>query len=716
MNLIPDTRNILVNHKLYLHMKRFLFISFLSLIQLSLFSQKVTVQVIRKGNADFSGWRIMNEQYKTVFAGDEKMCNDSVSFTLEANRHFFLKISVPEPYNTDTTLFSLLINGEPILLVNSEIGPGDHLLPFFTGMRSRDIKITGGTDALISDFPWQVYYESANYLCGASIIGDNWVVTAAHCTENDNGSAISVSDMTIKVGATDPSNEPDGWKYSISEVIIHEGYNNQTLENDIALLKVNGPINYPNAVSIKLVNADDVAEGVIIPGVMSWVTGWGLTKVSPDVFPSNLQKVQLPIVSTAQAATVWGSIPNTDLMAGYLLGNKDACNGDSGGPLVVPVFGEYKLAGIVSWGSSECNNYGAYTRVSDFVTWITGKTGIVKDYKPPTPAGETTVCQGELNSQYSIGILPAASAYKWELLPGNAGTVTGNSENATVLWNTDYIGIAEVILRVTIDNKVSDWSKLNVNIVQNTKLTSQSKDTTICSGQPIILSVTAEGYQLNYKWSKNGQIIQSGSSGQLNIANTSVDNSGIYSCDIADYCKTVFSNPINLTVLPLTDISSISPDTEVPFGNNVTLEVNAEGHNLIYQWQKNAVNIANSDTSKLYLPNVNATDIGLYQTIVKGTCGTENSDLVYLYVRKDINSAASEVFVWPTITSNEFNVALSNDGRYNVQILNSMGQLFREQTNCRYQTTFNISAMPRGVYIINIFNGNFRKSVRVIKE
>ena len=65
-----------------------------------------------------------------------------------------------------------------------------------------------------------------------------------------------------------------------------------------------------------------------------------------------------------------------DLMAGYQNGNKDACNGDSGGPLVVPVFGEYKVAGIVSWGSTQCSTYGAYTRVSDFLQWIRSKTGL----------------------------------------------------------------------------------------------------------------------------------------------------------------------------------------------------------------------------------------------------------------------------------------------------------------------------------------------------
>lgn len=703
-------------HKLYLCMKKFLFISVFYLIPLFVFSQKVTVQVIKTGDAGITNWQILDELNNTVFSGAEYLCDDSVTFSLDANRHYFLQISVSKIYHPDTSLLSLLINREPILLIRSEIGSGTHLISFFTGVRAKDVKITGGADALISDFPWQVYYESGNFLCGASIISNNWVVTAAHCTENSNGSPIPATDMTIKVGATNPTNVLEGKKYSISEVIVHEGYNSQTLENDIALLKVNGPINFANAVPIKLVTADDVAEGVIVPGVMSWVTGWGLITVTPKVLPSTLQKVQLPIVSNAQAATVWGTIPSTDIMAGYQLGNKDACSGDSGGPLVVPVFGEYKLAGIVSWGSSECNNYGAYTRVSDFVTWIMLKTGIPKDFKPPSPVGKTIICQGEVTGQYSITALPAAQAYHWDLVPGNAGTITGNSENASVLWNTDYIGKAAVILRVTLNNQVSDWSKLDADIVPNTKLLSQSKDTSLCVGQPVILSLAVEGYNLNYKWYKNGQLVQSGPSGQLIFPNTTTDNSGSYICEISGYCNTVFSKPVNLTVLPLTNISSISPDIEVPFGNDVTLEVNAFGHNLSYQWQKDNVLIANNDSSRLLLQHVNATDIGLYKTTVKGTCGTETSDLVYVYVKKGVNSSEPDVFVWPTITSNEFNVALSNNDNYTVQIFSTMGQLLREQTNCRYQTAFNVSTMPRGVYIINVYNSNIRKSVKFIKE
>jgi hypothetical protein len=706
---------ILQEHKLDLRMKKFFLICFLFLINFTLMAQKVSVEAIKTEKAALIQWQILDEQYHLVFSANEYLRNDSVNFGLEANKRYLLQISVDEIYIPDTTLFSLRLNGEPIMMINSDIQPGDHFFPFFTGVQDRQAKITGGSDALISDFPWQVYYISGNTRCGGTIISENWILTAAHCAAISTGNMVPVSQMSVKVGANNPTSTLEGRRYYVSQAIVHEGYNSTSLDNDIALLKLTEPINFTNAVPIKLISADDSVSGATDPGVMSWVTGWGLTSVSPNVFPTKLQKVQLPIISNAQAATVLGSIPKSNIMAGYLNGNKDACMGDSGGPLVVPVLGEYKLAGIVSWGSNKCDTYGAYTRVSSFETWIEANTGIQIGYRPGPAIGDTLICQGLESSQYSIGQLPSASAYEWKISPNDAGTISGNSENALASWKSGYAGLVNVMLRVTIANKISNWSTLKVNIVKNTKILRQSSDTIICAEQPISLNVDVEGYNLNYKWIQNGNIVKTGASDKINFQSALTDNSGDYLTEISGTCGTVYSNIMKLTVHPLTRISYISPDVEVPFGSDVALEVNAEGHNLIYQWQKDDVWIENSNTYQYWLQNVNANNIGLYLTTVTGTCGADTSNKVYVYIKKEDYFNDPEVFLWPTITSNEFNVALNNDAYYDVHIFNTVGQLFKKQINCQYQTTFNINTLPKGIYIINVFNKSFRKSIKIIK-
>jgi hypothetical protein len=187
-------------------------------------------------------------------------------------------------------------------------------------------------------------------------------------------------------------------------------------------------------------------------------------------------------------------------------------------------------------------------------------------------------------------------------------------------------------------------------------------------------------------------------------------------CEVSGYCNSVSSRLMNLTVLPLTKIFDISPDIEVPFGGDVTLSVVAEGHNLIYQWQKDESLIENSNSSSLYLYSMNAKNTGLYWTTVKGTCGTEISDSVYVYVKRQNYSGEPEVFLWPSVTDDEFNVALSNDSYYSIYIYNTAGQVIREQSNCRYQTTINVNSIPRGTYIVRVFNSSFRKSLKIIKE
>ncbi len=697
-------------------MKKFLFIFLLSLSSFYAFSQKVTVQVNKSETATNSEWQILDEGFMVVFPGSEYFRENSVTFSLEAGKRYFFSLSLNRIDPQDSVLYSLILNDEPLILVKPDIGTGDHFLPFFTGLRSEAVKITGGTNALITDFPWQVYVEAGNLRCGGSIIAPNWILTAAHCTRDDAGNTIPASQVSIKAGANNPFNATDGTTYQSIDVIPNASYNDNTLENDIALIRLRDPVNLPNARPVKMINNQDVSDGATDPGVMAWVTGWGLTHINPNVFPTSLQKVQLPIITISQASTVWKSIPPTDIMAGFLNGNKDACSGDSGGPMVVPVLDEYKLAGIVSWGSADCNTYGAYTRVSLFAEWIRSKTGISPLFSPPAPVGDSIICQGRTSGRYTVSSISGVTAVEWKLLPVSAGAVSGTSTAATITWNTAFTGPATLAFRVTRNGEVSDWSKIKLRVVLNTRLTSRSNDTTICAAQRVSLRVTAEGYNLNYNWFRNGTSIQSGPADRLDILSAAAINAGEYRVEISGHCGTVTSGIIRLTVLPLTDILKVSPDADVPFGNDFTLEVNAAGHNLAYQWLKDDRNLANATGPTLQLKDVNATDIGVYRVTVKGTCGPEKNDSIYVFVLGKSYSGGPEVFLWPSVTHDEFNVAISNDELYNIQIYNNMGQLMRSYTDLRYQTTIDVSRFPEGVYIVRIFNRNFRKSLKLIRS
>lgn len=619
-------------YRFSLHMKRLISFFLFLLISISIFGQKVSIRVTHPKQSGLTDWRIFDNTGQIVFTGSEYLVRDTVTFNLEANQIYFLSVTISDTVNSNRNLLTLYIKEEPILFIKSGIGTGTHKFPFFSGIKSINAKITGGSTALISDFPWQIYFISGNFRCGGSIISNRWILTAAHCTKNSSGGAIPANQMFVQVGANDPGHNPaEGKRYAVSQAIVHEGYNDQTLLNDIALLRLVDTINFANAKPIKLVKSVDVAEGAILPGVVSWVTGWGYTNAINQTLPTTLQKVQLPIVTNAQAETVWGTIPATDLMAGFLNGNRDACNGDSGGPLVVPVLDEFKLAGIVSWGSDNCDTYGAYTRVSDFEQWIKTNTGIQDNFVPPDPRGDSVICQGTSSDVYSIPVVPGATSYEWKILPLTAGTITGNFQNASVLWNPGFTGRVNIIVRVTIGGKLSDWGRLDA------------------------------------------------------------------------------------TISPITKILSIPKDTEVPFGGDISLTINAQGHDLVYQWIKDGSLLEVINNPKLSISNVKATDIGIYRVNVSGSCGSELSDSIYVYVKRSDNSGDPQVFIWPSLTTGEFSIALNDNSVYNVEIFNTRGSKVAEQLKCRFQTRMNISHLAGGMYIVEVYNSSFRKSIRIIK-
>ena len=88
--------------------------------------------------------------------------------------------------------------------------------------------------------------------------------------------------------------------------------------------------------------------------------------------PTNLQKVDVPIVSRATCRSNYGTSAITDNMfcAGLTAGGKDSCQGDSGGPIVNT--STRVLIGLVSWGEgcAAAGKPGVYTRVAAVLSFI----------------------------------------------------------------------------------------------------------------------------------------------------------------------------------------------------------------------------------------------------------------------------------------------------------------------------------------------------------
>ena len=99
-------------------------------------------------------------------------------------------------------------------------------------------RIVGGVDTKIDDHPWQVALAIPGpdgvELCGGSLVQDRWVLTAAHCFSSKNP-------KSAKVKAGQTIHSAGSW-IDTGKVFVHEAYNEDTHENDIALVKLDGRI------------------------------------------------------------------------------------------------------------------------------------------------------------------------------------------------------------------------------------------------------------------------------------------------------------------------------------------------------------------------------------------------------------------------------------------------------------------------------------------
>lgn len=231
-----------------------------------------------------------------------------------------------------------------------------------------EMRIVGGEEAKPHSLPYQVSLQGLDggHFCGGSIIGEDVVLTAAHCVENMSTNP----NLQVHVGAHNIK-QSVGERIKVATVYSHKEY--PGLSKDVAVLKLAKKITDKNAKAIKL--ADQAFfDANLKPGVKMTVSGWGALQ-SGGSAPDKLMQVDVPYVTNEvcnASAAYNGKVQATEMCGGYKEGGKDSCQGDSGGPLVVKVKEEYVQVGVVSWGEgcAAPNKYGVYANVAALNSWI----------------------------------------------------------------------------------------------------------------------------------------------------------------------------------------------------------------------------------------------------------------------------------------------------------------------------------------------------------
>ncbi|XP_074612865.1 trypsin-like [Acropora palmata] len=249
-------------------------------------------------------------------------------------------------------------------------GPGPSPLPSSCGARpNSNARIVGGSETVKNSIPWQAMLRTdGGQFCGGSLIHPQWVLTAAHCVMSE-----SESSFKIWLGAHRREEKEDTTQeFSVAKIVRHPKYSSSTMENDMALIKLDRPSILGPGVGLVCLGDDSHHLPLDDLNNQCLISGWG-TLSSGGSQPNTLQEVMVPLVSPSECGRVYGQTMHSSMLcAGFKSGGKDSCQGDSGGPLVCQFSGKYFLEGATSFGKgcADPEAYGVYAKVRDLRQFI----------------------------------------------------------------------------------------------------------------------------------------------------------------------------------------------------------------------------------------------------------------------------------------------------------------------------------------------------------
>lgn len=289
-----------------------------------------------------------------------------------------------------------------------------------------DKRIIGGSKVPAGKYPFAVRLNiqrgQDEYLCGGSILSNNFIVTAAHCMVDETTNRVQ-QPQTVSV-CYGSNQVQDQLCVSAREIYVNSAYNPIKVSNDIAMIRID-----PIKLDGKRAASIPVYTGKLAPKTTLTTMGWGKTSNTGNQLPESLMMVDIKVGEDSKCRILNSSYQSSNgpevCASVALTPGKDSCQGDSGSPTVIKEDGNVYLAALTSSGvdprnpgSIDCatpDGLAVYTHVGYFMKFITKVTkkpasdfaGKDSDHSPGEP--DTTTSMAPTSNKLSLlGLIIAA--------------------------------------------------------------------------------------------------------------------------------------------------------------------------------------------------------------------------------------------------------------------------------------------------------------------
>ncbi|PKL85808.1 MAG: hypothetical protein CVV22_06540 [Ignavibacteriae bacterium HGW-Ignavibacteriae-1] len=259
-------------------------------------------------------------------------------------------------------------------------------------------------------------------------------------------------------------------------------------------------------------------------------------------------------------------------------------------------------------------------------------------------------------------------------------------------------------------------------------ITAQPTGASVCQGEFVSFSVSASsstGEPISYRWYKDGVALLDNAdyvgshTNTLTINNSRAELNGDYYCEVK-VPSSQFGLYSYTAILEVTDLPAITKDLELivnlEVGDNLILEVETTGTDLIYQWYFDTEAIPSANEASYSIESVDESNSGNYYVVILNACGEVTSEISVVNVTtstSDVTNQMKDGYSLGAAVPNPVNASsvisyeVATDGFVEIVLIDQLGVEVAKLVNTRlaggeYQLNIDANALrlTSGVYSV----------------